>query len=492
MRQRSRHFLSLMLLSAGLFIGSVFMPKSSYAIVAFAQKYHFNCTVCHTVMPNLNPFGRAFWRNGFRLPSTTGTPADATQIAEGLSVPNPWPIPIMVYGVVSYQHKTNENTPNTSEKGQANGATDAFTISHIGINIGGSYKLYSPLTDSIGFDLDFGFRQPAFMYLHFGQAVADLMDLGIGFGVPARLINLKLGNLATAGPYFYKQAPFQYPGTLANPNGGMFGQKLNVGYDGEGGALIDSQNGGFALFGTPGYHLWYKVAVTNDAGSKLATSAPENTVNAASNAMEYSYQLKEYMPVSVGQLEFGYYGATVSEPIYTAAATSSWTNRITVNGVDVDLANGIYELGLNYMVQSDSNPYANYTAFTGKLTNGTSVSGTSNGYSTFEAYGRYLFPQIGQGLMLAADYTQFSWTHEDLQEAFQNKVGGYSSSCPVDAGLYQLGTYTENGCTNQGIKDALSLVAEYNLAQNVHLYAGYVFTNVQEDNNFGAGLVFAF
>ncbi len=449
-------------------------PKKANAIPAFAQKYHFSCAVCHTVFPNLNPFGRAFWRNGFRLPGTNGTPSDATQITEGLSLPNPWPIPVMVEPIITYQHTTNENVASkTASKTDAFGAT-------VDVVDAGAFKLYTPLADSISFYIHYGFAAGA--NLHGKQIFASINGLGSGLGVAPHLFNLKLGQVTTASPYFYRQAPFYLTaGPVVN------GQGLAVGADGEAAALIHSRNAGFALYGTPGYHLWYKVTVTNDAGSNLATAS--GGADAATNAMQYSYQLKEYAPIPMGQLEFGYYGTTIAEP--TGAAGANWTNRIMINGVDVDLANDVYELGLTYMVQSDSNPYANNTAYPGIYP---IVSGTSNGYSDFEVYGRYILPVMNNGIMLSADYAAYSWTHKNLQEAYQNAraVPPVTTGCQ-DGSLYQTGVYPEvNGGCNEGIKDALALQATINLALNAHLYLGYTFTNKAQDNLLGTGLDFAF
>ena len=58
--------------------------------------------------------------------------------------------------------------------------------------------------------------------------------------------------------------------------------------------------------------------------------------------------------------------------------------------------------------------------------------------------------------------------------------------------LYQSGKYTSNGCTNEGIKDAFAINAEYNLAYNAHLYLGYLLTNKSQDDTVGTGLDFAF
>ena len=441
-------------------------PKKANAIPAFAQKYHFSCAVCHTVFPNLNPFGRAFWRNGFRLPGTNGTPSDATQITEGLSLPNPWPIPVMVEPIITYQHTTNENVSSN---------TDAFGAS-VDIADAGAFQLYTPLANSISFYVHYGFdagKGP----INGKQIFASINGLGSGLGVAPHLFNLKLGQVTTASPYFYRQMPFYL---IAGPVGN--GQGLAVGNDGEAANLIHARNEGFALYGTPGYHLWYKVTVTNDAGGVGSTANP-NT-GSASNAMEYSYQLKEYAQIPMGQLELGYYGATVAEPM-----AANYTNRVMLNGVDVDLANDIYEIGLTYMVQSDSNPYANNTSISGGYPN---VSGTSNGYSTIEVYGRYILPVMNNGIMLSADYASYSWTHKDLQEEYQNGVNGVASGCQ-DGGLYQTGAYNEvNGGCNEGVSYALALQATINLAYNAHLYLGYTITNKDQDNLLGTGLDFAF
>lgn len=40
----------------------------SYAIPAFARKYQTSCTTCHNNFPELNDFGEAFKKNGFKFP----------------------------------------------------------------------------------------------------------------------------------------------------------------------------------------------------------------------------------------------------------------------------------------------------------------------------------------------------------------------------------------------------------------------------------------
>jgi hypothetical protein len=44
------------------------IPSRTDAIPIFAQRYHFRCEVCHSVLPELNDFGNAFRDRGYRLP----------------------------------------------------------------------------------------------------------------------------------------------------------------------------------------------------------------------------------------------------------------------------------------------------------------------------------------------------------------------------------------------------------------------------------------
>ncbi len=438
------------------------------AIPAWSQKYHFSCSVCHTVFPNLNTFGRAFWRNGFRLPSTNGIPTDATQITKGLSLSNPWPIPIMVEGYAEYTH-TNEITATTQ--------TDQFSKGNFLLAYGGSFPISVPLSNSISFYI---LSSPQQMDM---QTNISIEGLGWGFGVPSHLLNLKLGTISPAGPYFDRlmgiymtegpQDNLQSLSVGANKNvvGTLAGGSMN-GLACSGCHTLGSNsgsNGGLELYGTPGYHAWYKIMAAKEGSS---------------NATEYSYQLKEYMPVSAGnQLEFGYYGGISSgEQISLSASSPTFTDMARVNGIDADIANNKYELGATYMVQLDSEPYGpSGIALPGGGTQST------NGYNMFEVYGRYLFPQVGYGLMLSADYAEYTWRNEDAQEAYNLKYN--SATCSGD-NLYQNnGGYTlTNGCQSEGIQHALTFQVSYNLAQNAHLWADYVFTNVFEYNTFGAGI----
>ncbi len=58
-------FLALLLVVGGM---AFLQPRSGDAIPAFARKYQTSCTTCHNNYPELNDFGKAFKKNGFKFP----------------------------------------------------------------------------------------------------------------------------------------------------------------------------------------------------------------------------------------------------------------------------------------------------------------------------------------------------------------------------------------------------------------------------------------
>lgn len=450
------------------------MPKKANAIAAFAQKYHFSCAVCHVNGygggASLNPFGRAFQRYGFRLPGTNGTPADATDVTAGMSLPNPWPIPVMLEVSIGYTHVTNENV---------NNSTDAFSASQQ-LHTGGAFKLYNPLAESLSWYT--GFDTSTSNAASIDNTFLVLNGVGAPLGVPSHLINVIAGysnNMFNPTPYF----SFRPAGALS------------IGYDAGSGVL--SEGAGLQIYGTPGYHFWYMVGMTNSAANQSTaskTSADGNTgyiggtslKTSGNNAMNYNWRLAEFAPTSVGTLELDYFGGTVAEPL-TAANQGSWTNRVMDNGVGVGLSNGIYEIGASYNVISDSNPYTNPNDQV--TVNG--VNDTSNGYSYTYLYGSYKFNHLitEEGTYLQLSYGTYSWTHKDAQNAFLNAVNSSAYSC--SEGLY--GTPTALGGTcYEGEQYVFTPAVDVMLAANAYLHAQYTITNIAEEDTFSTTVNFAF
>ena len=65
-----------------------FDAKTADAIPPFARKYQTACPTCHVVIPRLNPFGRAFRANGYRIPG--GADEVFTKDEPLLLGANPW------------------------------------------------------------------------------------------------------------------------------------------------------------------------------------------------------------------------------------------------------------------------------------------------------------------------------------------------------------------------------------------------------------------
>jgi hypothetical protein len=53
---------------AGVLLFVSFGARPASAIPLFAQRYHMKCTVCHSVLPELNAFGNFFRNHGYRIP----------------------------------------------------------------------------------------------------------------------------------------------------------------------------------------------------------------------------------------------------------------------------------------------------------------------------------------------------------------------------------------------------------------------------------------
>ncbi|HLW38133.1 MAG TPA: hypothetical protein VKR99_06865, partial [Candidatus Eremiobacteraceae bacterium] len=74
------------------------LPSPAHALPVFAHRYGFSCETCHTVVPQLNPFGQAFLRAGFRIPNLRA---------------NGWVFPVAVKTNIAY---SSLNTPDNLPK----------------------------------------------------------------------------------------------------------------------------------------------------------------------------------------------------------------------------------------------------------------------------------------------------------------------------------------------------------------------------------------
>src|ERR1700722_17346661 len=85
----------------GLFLVCAF-PTPSWAVPRFARQTGMACAACHTVFPELTPFGREFKLNGYVLDNIkqiTGIDVENNQTLAINSIP-----PLSVMLQVSYTH----------------------------------------------------------------------------------------------------------------------------------------------------------------------------------------------------------------------------------------------------------------------------------------------------------------------------------------------------------------------------------------------------
>lgn len=127
---------------------SMLVPESLLAIPSFSRKYGTGCSTCHYAYPRLNPFGRAFANNGYRMPGGDDAYIKDEPVMLGSSAnkqvfPNAiWPSDIPGSSVASFRligrtHLTSRGTPrfqfeNPHEFELLMGGTLGETFSFIG------------------------------------------------------------------------------------------------------------------------------------------------------------------------------------------------------------------------------------------------------------------------------------------------------------------------------------------------------------------------
>src|ERR1700733_652649 len=128
------------------------LPQSAHAVPSFARQTGLACEACHTVFPQLTPFGRVFKASGYTLFNTQKV-ADIDRSKQStLSLSDLPPISAMIMAGTSDAAKAND--PNSSKV-----STDfpqqasLFYAGRISDNIGAYFQLtYDDQSGSIGID----------------------------------------------------------------------------------------------------------------------------------------------------------------------------------------------------------------------------------------------------------------------------------------------------------------------------------------------------
>lgn len=90
------------------------LPGTAHAVPSFARQTGLACEACHTVFPQLTPFGRAFKASGYTLFNTLKV-SDINRLREStLSLSDLPPVSLMVMASTSQENKANDSESSKS------------------------------------------------------------------------------------------------------------------------------------------------------------------------------------------------------------------------------------------------------------------------------------------------------------------------------------------------------------------------------------------
>ena len=153
---RIRALASVMLLCLTAFIT---LPNSAEAVPSFARQTGLACEACHTVFPELTPFGRRFKLNGYVLTTRSAITDMDFNKHNNLTIQDLPPLSIMVQASSSWTNKAVGDSVNTTTQHAQNGVTEfpqqlsMFYAGKIADNMGAFFQVtYQQASGSFGID----------------------------------------------------------------------------------------------------------------------------------------------------------------------------------------------------------------------------------------------------------------------------------------------------------------------------------------------------
>jgi hypothetical protein len=250
-------------------------PKSS-AIPAFSRKYQTSCTTCHNDYPELNDFGEAFKKNGFKFPKDDETfvkepPVLLGSKAQKEAFPGAvYPGEIPGFLPIAFRYEGNFTLNRKQPAGfiAQNGftpRTDLFAPNTFTIISAGSFgqNLSFWIDDDISVDA-------ANSSGALGDGWLKYSDLGHGIGLPKNTLNVRFGQFELDLPFTQAKSIYLSPYDIYNETNvaGSLGTANNP-------VIFGSPQRGIEFGGTPnnGNFDW-SVAVINgsNAGDVVRSS----------------------------------------------------------------------------------------------------------------------------------------------------------------------------------------------------------------------------
>jgi hypothetical protein len=249
-----------------LVLGSV--PRTS-AIPAFARKYQTSCSTCHNNYPELNDFGEAFKKNGFKFPKDDDTFVKEAPVMLGAKaqreafpkavypgeMPGSLPLGFRYSGVATYNSKQPSSLGFLPR-------TDLFTPNAFTIIAAGSFG--PTLSFWIDNDISAGGANAA---AGLGDGYLKVNDIGHYLGLPKDTLNIRVGQFELDLPFTQARSINLTPYDIYNQAGiaGAQGTTNNP-------FLLNIPQRGIEIGGYPndGNFAW-SVAVVNGSNNNPAT-----------------------------------------------------------------------------------------------------------------------------------------------------------------------------------------------------------------------------
>lgn len=307
-----KKFLFLILFSIFVFC---FFCENSYSIPAFARKYQYSCTTCHSPAPRLKPFGEEFASNGFKLSDEAQEPKRAT-IDTGdpiLKLLKEFPIAARIEGFASY-------------KEDAVAETDFQWPWAFKILSGG------PIAEKVSY---------YFYYIIEKGGESGLEDAYLQFNKPFNLpFNLIFGQFQVSDPIFKRELRLERNDYLIYKVSPGYSE-IDLTYD-RGISIIPDLKGAFDL----------SFGIFNGSGLKEAEG--ENNDYDIDKNKSFSIRIsKKFGPIRIGA--FGYTGKEDKVLYSTDDYTEMIKNKVTYLGPDLvlDLSEN-FQVNLQYLERKDT------------------------------------------------------------------------------------------------------------------------------------------
>jgi hypothetical protein len=219
---------------------AVLWPGESRAIPAFARKYGFNCTMCHSAFPRLNDFGSSYRENGYRLPGRENEERTVLQS----------PAPFALRTSAGYVYDKFDNSDDTDVSQFRLEGLDILSAGLLGSNVG-YFLVYPPkITESrgvVGQDGTLEMASAVFARL----AKSSWLNVRAGRFEPA-YVAFSVKRSLTASPYEIYDFAFE-----------------------EGIPFSETQTG-IEVFGRGGKGLHYAAGVLDGSDSNLSDDSPSD------------------------------------------------------------------------------------------------------------------------------------------------------------------------------------------------------------------------